>query len=421
MKTMVTIHNLKEKRNASLFIFQYFHSMNKLPLCIVLALCVFSFSIHAQNQEKNYWLALSKGKLPSLAYGLGDDRLGGAKMGYIDTNIVLKVIDSIGTLYQVQLSKNHSAFIEKNFVRKDSTIREKPFYLTNSWMVKGTDSCYDIITIQLDEKLPYKSWMEVNPSKIKLQLFGVQSNTNWITQLQSLKEIKNIYYNQIEDDVIEVTIDLKHSQHWGYSIGYAGKKLVVKVKRQPESLSLKNLVIAIDAGHGGNNAGASGTTTKAIEKEYTLLFAKAVEKQLKKAGVKTIMTRTADTSFDIKDRILFLQEKNPDVLISLHLNSSGNTNINGSSTYYKHIGFRALSQTILNRMLEAKMNEFGNVGNFNFTLNQLTDFVNTLLEIAFLSNADDEKKIISPKFHTLVAKQVYKGLNDWLTQVQKQK
>ncbi len=376
----------------------------------------------AYNQEtKKYFLAKSKGKLPSLAYGLGDDRLGGAKMGYVDTNVLFKVIDSVGTLYQVQLSKNHTAFIEKQFLQKDSTLKEKPFYLTNSWMVKGTDTCYDILSVNMDEKLPYKSWMEINPSKIKVQIFGVQSNTNWITQLQNLKEIKNVYYNQVEDDVVEIIIELKHMQHWGYSINYVGKKLTLKVKKQPENLALKNLVIAIDAGHGGNNSGASGTKTKAIEKEYTLLFAKALEKNLKKLGIKTIMTRTTDTSFDIKDRVLFLQEKNPDVLISLHLNSSANATVSGSSTYYKHIGFRSLSQNILNRMLEIKMNEFGNVGNFNFTLNAPTDFVNTLLEIAFLSNTDDEKKILNPKFHTQVTKQVYKGLNDWVLQVQKQK
>jgi N-acetylmuramoyl-L-alanine amidase len=47
-----------------------------------------------------------------------------------------------------------------------------------------------------------------------LELYGVQSNTNWITQLQNVKEVKNIYFNQIEDDVIQVTIDLTHQQHW---------------------------------------------------------------------------------------------------------------------------------------------------------------------------------------------------------------
>ena len=49
---------------------------------------------------------------------------------------------------------------------------------------------------------------------------------------------------------------------------------MIKVKRQPEDLSLENMKIAIDAGHGGNNPGASGIATKIGEKNYTLLIAK---------------------------------------------------------------------------------------------------------------------------------------------------
>lgn len=375
-----------------------------------------SLQSKAQDSILSFWLGRSTGKLPALADGLGDDRLGGTKIGYLDTNIVLKVIDSVNNLYQVQLSKFHSAYIEKAYVKRDSAIREKPFYLTHSWQVKGTDSGYDVLAIRVDEKLPYKSWMEINPSKIMLDLYGVQSNTNWITQLTSLKEIKNIYYNQLEDDVVRVTIELKHAQHWGYSIGYSGKMLVMKIKRQPEKLDIKNIRIAIDAGHGGTNLGAEGIRSKAIEKEYTLVFAQALERRLKRKKVKVIMTRTTDTTYDLKDRILFLQQQNPDLLISLHLNSNDNTNAKGTSTYYKQIGFRPISQTILQRMIDIKMSEFGNVGNFNFTLNAPTDFVNTLLEIGFLSNVDDELRITDPRFPDKVAKQVAKGIEDWLLQ-----
>lgn len=387
--------------------------MNRL---ILIALVFVSLQSKAQDSITSFWLGRSVGKLPALADGLGDDRLGGAKLGYLDTNIVLKVIDSVNNLYQVQLSKYHTAYIEKGYVKRDSSIVEKPFYLTHSWQVMGTDSCYDILSIRLDEKLPYKSWMEINPSKIMLDIYGVQSNTNWITQLTSLKEIKNIYYNQVEDDVVRVTIELKHVQHWGYSLGYTGKMLVMKIKRQPEKLNIKYIKVAIDAGHGGTNLGAEGNRSRAIEKEYTLVFAKALQSKLMRKKVEVIMTRTTDTTFDLKDRILFLQQQNPDLLISLHLNSNDNTNANGASTYYKHIGFRSVSQTILKRMLDIKMNEFGNVGNFNFTLNAPTDFVNTLLEIGFLSNAEDELKITDPRFPAKVAKQVAKGIKDWLLQ-----
>jgi N-acetylmuramoyl-L-alanine amidase len=126
------------------------------------------------------------------------------------------------------------------------------------------------------------------------------------------------------------------------------------------------------------------------------------------------MTRTTDTTVDNVDRVLMLQASMPDLLISLHLNSSSNTSVKGVSTYYKHIGFRPLTTSILNRVLQLDINEFGNVGNFNFTLNAPTDIPNSLVEVAFLSNPDDEKKILNPRFQKAVAKKIYRGVKDWL-------
>jgi len=389
-----------------------------MRVCFFSYLLLFGLSLSAQQSQPKMLIGRSTGKLPSMVYSLGEDRLGAAKLGYIDTNILLRVVDSTKDLYKVQLSKYHAAFIDKSYFKVDSSIQLKPFYLTSSFLAKG-DTLYDVVNIRVDEHLPYKSWMEISPSKIMIDIYGVQANTNWITQLQSLKEVKNVYYNQVEDDVVRVTIELKHQQHWGYSIAYKGKSLAVHIKRQPNILELKNMVIAIDAGHGGTNSGAEGIKYHASEKENTLLYAKALEKNLKKLGVKkVIMTRNIDTSFDMKDRILFLQQQNPNFLISLHFNSSDNQEVQGVSTFYKYIGFRPLSQQLLKRMLELKLNEFGNIGNFNFGLNSPTDFPNALVEIAFLSNIEDEKKIISPKFRQDVAKKISLGIQDWLKQLQ---
>jgi N-acetylmuramoyl-L-alanine amidase len=260
--------------------------------------------------------------------------------------------------------------------------------------------------------------METDPSKIILEIFGVQSNTNWITQLKTLKEVKNVYYTQVEDDVLRVTIELRHKQQWGYTIGYKGRSLFVKIKRVPAKLDITTLRIGIDAGHGGTNMGADGVRTGTLEKALTLKFALALQKALKRKGVKhIIMTRTKDTTYDNKDRILLYQREDPDIVISLHLNSSGNPQTKGVSTYYKHIGFRPLTVSILKRMQELKLEEFGNVGSFNFMLNQPTDFVNSLVEIAFLSNVQDEKKIISPAFQNDVANKIVLGIGDWLRNI----
>jgi len=378
-------------------------------VCAILSLFILQKSFFAQDSIPSY--IMTAGKLPQLAYSSGEDRLGSAKMGYIDTSVVMKVIDTVKNLYKVQLSSLHYAFIEKSYTQ--------PFYdtvlstaLCESWRVKGGDE-FDSVSFSLSGRVPYKSWMEINPSRIKIELYNVQSNTNWITQLTSAKAVKNIWYEQVESDVLQITIGLVKQQHYGYSIGYNGKSLLLKIRRLPAGI--RNMTIAIDAGHGGTNLGASGTTSGILEKNYTILFAKELEKILKKQKIKVIMVRETDTTIENKDRVLWAQQNNPDVFISFHLNSSGRDYVRGVSTYYKHIGYRSFSQSILKRLMQIKnLEEFGNIGSFNFQPIQPTDYPSCLVEVAFLSNKEDEKMILDPKFRYKVAYQVYLGLKDWI-------
>lgn len=353
------------------------------------------------------------GALPYLEYGLGADRLGGAKMTFLDTGILLKVADSTVINYKVQLSAGHSAWIPRENFRKDTQVKVPPFYLSSSLLSTGDDK-YDYVTVTLDEKLPYRSIQQISPARIVVDIFGAVSNTNWITQRTSSKEIKNVYHEQIEDDVFRVIIELKHQQHWGYSIFYRDKKLVIKVKRQPAELELHHLRIAVDAGHGGDNTGARGTKTGILEKKYTLLIAKQLEKELQEKNATVYMTRTKDTSLSMLERINMVQQEDPDFLISIHLNSSVKDSVNGVSTYYRYIGFRPLSKYIQESLLETGLADFGNVGNFNFALNGPTDYPNCLVEVAFLSNPEDEKKILDPEFHHHVAVHIVKGIREWL-------
>ncbi|MEO5650576.1 MAG: hypothetical protein ABIR03_11725, partial [Ginsengibacter sp.] len=139
------------------------------------------FNSFSQNISTDYFYVRTKDSLPFLKYGLGEDRLGGAKMTFLDSNVILKVVDSFQRDYKVQLSNLHSAYIDKNNVTAVSRIKNQPHF-TDSWKVYG-DSLYDYVTIQLDEKLPYRSVMEIHPTRIVVDVFGATSNTNWITQL----------------------------------------------------------------------------------------------------------------------------------------------------------------------------------------------------------------------------------------------
>ena len=356
--------------------------------------------------------------LPHLDFGLGEDRLGGAKMTFLDTLIAMKVVDSIKEVYKVQLSRNHFAYLPKKNFKADTSIKTQPYYLTGSWKVYGEDK-FDYLKMSLDEQLPYRSIQQINPSRIVVDVFGATSNTNWITQVSTAKEIKNAWSEQIEDDVFRIIIELKHEQHWGYSIYYEEKKLVIRVKQQPPVLDLEKLKVAVDAGHGGDNSGTGGATCRCLEKKYTLLFAEELKKRLEQEKVTVYMTREKDTTISMPERVLMLRDQEPDILISIHLNSSDYDTVHGASTYYRYIGFRPLTQYVLKRLTELGLAEFGNVGNFNFGLSGPTDYPNCLVEVAFLSNKDDEKRVLNPQFHKQVAAKITEGIKDWLKNMQR--
>src|SRR5690349_16029572 len=102
--------------------------------------------------------------LPHLEYGLGEDRLGGAKMTFIDTSVLTEVVDSIRDVYKVRLSQNHFAWMPKRNFKVDTSLRRQPYYLSSNWKVFG-DEKYDYVTINLDERLAYRSVQQINPAR----------------------------------------------------------------------------------------------------------------------------------------------------------------------------------------------------------------------------------------------------------------
>ena len=287
--------------------------------------------------------------------------------------------------------------------------------LTGSWRVSG-DEKYDYVSIGLNTKLPYQSRQLINPSKIEVDIFGATNNTNWITQMLSAKEVENVDYEQIAEDVYRVTIYLTHATHWGHSIYYNGNNLVIKVKQQPKNLALSNLTIAVDAGHGGSNSGAYGNSGSS-EKMIALSISMKLQKLLAAAGAKVLMTRTQEMLVPNADRITKYKMADPDLLVSIHLNSAGDPiNAGGTSSMYKYVGFRPLSQHIHKRMLELGLKEYGNIGSFNFVLNSPTEYINALVETLFISNLEEEALVMQDSFQQKIAEKIFLGIKDFLAE-----
>jgi N-acetylmuramoyl-L-alanine amidase len=113
-------------------------------LRMAMFLMLLSDASFAWSQDSVWW-GRTTGKLPYIEYGIGDDRLGGAKMALLDSNILVKIVDSFHTSYKIQLSKYHSAYISKANVNLVSRQVDVPLphnlHLSGHMKVNG-DSAY---------------------------------------------------------------------------------------------------------------------------------------------------------------------------------------------------------------------------------------------------------------------------------------
>jgi N-acetylmuramoyl-L-alanine amidase len=357
-------------------------------------------------------LARTNTSLAYLNYGLGDDRLGGAKIGYLDSLVLLHVTGRVGEYYRVRLAETQTAWVPEETVRFLPPGGFVPQSLTSSWSVSG-DEQYDYVRVALQERLPYRSQLQLQPTRLVVDVFGATSNTNWITQRSGLREITDVYYEQPQPDVFRIVIDLKHAQNWGYAIGYQNNVLTIRVRRPPARLELKGLVVAVDAGHGGDNQGAVGASG-VMEKTLTLAMAQKLRAELEKAGATVLMTREADVSVGNELRVRRLRKLMPQLMVSVHVNSAGSKETNGTATFYRYVAFRPLSQAIYAEMLQTGLAPWGNVGAFNFGLNGPTEFPNALVETAFVSNPEDEKRLVDPAFQQQIAERITAGIRQFV-------
>jgi N-acetylmuramoyl-L-alanine amidase len=189
---------------------------------------------------------------------------------------------------------------------------------------------------------------------------------------------------------------------------------VIRIKKQPANLALHALTIAVDAGHGGSNEGAIGAAG-VWEKDITLALSLKLEQALKKEGARVIMTRRKEQFVDNKERILFYRDSLPDLLLSLHLNSSEDPfGVGGTSTFYRYPGFKPLSGFLYKRLLELGLKEYGHTGSFNFMLNSPTEYPNALVETLFISNLAEEEQILNPEFQQKMVNKLVEGIRDFL-------
>lgn len=209
-------------------------------------------------------------------------------------------------------------------------------------------------------------------------------------------------------------------------------------------------IIAIDAGHGGIDAGATAITSKVPEKDITLSFARKLAERLSREdGIEAFLVRDKDQFLSLSERVVIARQHHADLLISLHADTLRQAGIRGATVYTisdtasdhmaadlaerenlsdavagvkadaepaevsdilldltrrETLAFSvALAKSVVSS-LEGQVTLINNPHRFaGFRVLQAHDVPSILLELGFLSNKDDEKLLLDDTWRAHVA------------------
>ncbi|MBQ4338439.1 MAG: N-acetylmuramoyl-L-alanine amidase [Clostridia bacterium] len=225
------------------------------------------------------------------------------------------------------------------------------------------------------------------------------------------------------------TLSLKladSGKFYGFHMEYEGDKLVITVNGKPSS-TLSGYTIMLDPGHGGNDSGAicsvSSNYSMRYESYINLGIAKKIQSLLESEGATVIMTRTSDTYVSPEARVEMIRNRNPDLFLSIHCDSSSSSTPYGTSAYY----YRAYSQPLAKAVHESIVDAYkGDIysssksgisrgANFYpFQVTRVEECPAILIEYGFVSNITECELLQKSSTQSTLAEATVKGIKNYI-------
>ncbi len=189
---------------------------------------------------------------------------------------------------------------------------------------------------------------------------------------------------------------------------------------------VKGKKITIDPGHGGNDSGAIGPTG-VMEKDVTLRIGNELRRLLTEEGATVYMTRTTDTEVspkganasdieELQARCDVANNTKSDIFISIHMDSFSSGAAKGTTGYYYSLGSRR-SRDLADKVRQGVIDQIGTQSrgtqSCNFYVVKHTDMPATLVEVAFISNPEEEQLLSSDDGVKKAAQGIADGIADY--------
>jgi N-acetylmuramoyl-L-alanine amidase len=188
-----------------------------------------------------------------------------------------------------------------------------------------------------------------NPERIVLDIPGVRLKAGARLSPVGAGAVRQVRFARQPGGEVRIVLDLARSvqaksfltapnQRYGYrlvvdlaSVGASQRATPVRVEHAPAEA--RDLIIAIDAGHGGDDPGAIGKNGTR-EKDVVLAIAKEVARRVAaEPGMRAILTRNGDYFLPLRERMQRARAQQADLFVSIHADSAADRRVDGSSVY----------------------------------------------------------------------------------------
>lgn len=295
--------------------------------------------------------------------------------------------------------------------------------LTGVYYEKSSDKIHGV---KLVFSKPVVSGVIRNYSNIELLLYNVDKFTN--TSFESaLKHtvFSDILVSSMQGGGLKLTLPADKSDIVELMIGSDGKTMRFRettnvqlpVQNNPTPVIVPPVkdpakkVVVIDPGHGGSDVGA--TRNGIYEKTITLDVSKKVADMLRNKGYEVVMTRATDKTVSLQERVEISENSNPDLFVSIHVNSSNSETPSGLETHYYKDNSLELAKNVHASMLNNINSPNRGLFKSKFYVINHTTAPAILVEIGFLSNPSERDQLISEHRKQATAKAIVEGIYEY--------
>ncbi|HHP7229369.1 MAG TPA: N-acetylmuramoyl-L-alanine amidase [Xenococcaceae cyanobacterium] len=182
----------------------------------------------------------------------------------------------------------------------------------------------------------------------------------------------------------------------------------------PATPSHNKPLIVIDAGHGGQDPGTIGIGG-VREKDIVLPISLDVAEELRKQGIEVRMTRDSDYFVSLQGRTDMANKIDADLFVSIHANAINlsRPDVNGLETYYYQSG-RRLAELIHWNILNSVTIDNRNIRRARFYVLRHSEMPAVLVEVGFLTGAEDSVRLKNPNHRRQVAQAIVRGIVQYI-------